>query len=320
MADTGRIIDMSTLPAPQVVRQYAYEEILAALKTDFLIYYPDAAQALAFESDPLNKWFERIAYQMMLLRQQQNEDAQGVMLAYAAGSDLDQLGAIYQVQRLVITAADDTTTPPTPAVMEGDAALRERIQMAPQGFSVAGPIGAYMFFARSASGAVKDARPSSPEPGQVLVTVLSHEGDGSASSELLAVVNAAINDEDVRPLTDEVTVQSADIVHYEIKAVIYTDTGPDTGIVMDTVQESTASYTEAMRKVSLSVPISGIYAALHLSGVSKVELLEPTGDVTVGPYQAAYCDNITLTQANSQAGTQASAGSTGSNSGDSDAG
>lgn len=308
MADTDRIIDMSTLPAPQVVRQYAYEDILAALKADFLTYYPDAAQALAFESDPLNKWFERIAYQMMLLRQQQNEDAQGVMLAYATGSDLDQLGAIYQVQRLVITPADESTTPPTPAVMESNEAFRERIQMAPQGFSVAGPIGAYTFFARSADGRVKDVRPSSPEPGQVLITVLSHEGDGSASSELLDVVNAALNDEDVRPLTDEVTVQSAEIVHYEIKAVIYTDTGPDTGIVMDTVQDSAANYVDAMRKVSLSVPLSGIYAALHLSGVSRVELLAPAGDVAVGPYQAAHCDSITLTHASSQASTQTSAG------------
>jgi phage-related baseplate assembly protein len=46
------------------------------------------------------------------------------------------------------------------------------------------------------------------------VTVLSRDGDGTASQELLATVDTALNDEDVRPVGDRVTVQSAKISRY----------------------------------------------------------------------------------------------------------
>lgn len=288
------IIDMSKLPPPEVVRQVDYEEILAEMKADFLAAYPAASEALTYESDPLVKWLERQAYDKMLMRQQANEDALAVMLAYAKGSDLDQFGAMYQVERLVIAPADNTTIPPTPAVMESDDDFRERIQMAPSSFSVAGPADAYVFHTRSADGRVMNCTATSPQPGEVLITVLSREGDGSSSAELLAIVDKALNKEEVRPLTDLVTVQSANIIPYEIKATIYVAQGPDTGLVMDAVQKSIEAYTTKQRKIGVLVPRSGLDAALHLDGVERVEIIEPAGNVVVGQYDAAYCTSITL--------------------------
>ncbi len=55
------------------------------------------------------------------------------MLAYAAGSDLDQIGGNYKVERLGITTTDDTTFPPSPAVMESDTDHRLRIQQSLEG-------------------------------------------------------------------------------------------------------------------------------------------------------------------------------------------
>ncbi|HDM8292202.1 TPA: baseplate J/gp47 family protein [Yersinia enterocolitica] len=43
----------------------------------------------------------------------------------------------------------------------------------------------------------------------------------------LTIVRAALNDEDVRPVVDRVTVQSAAIVDYQIDAVIYIYPGPE---------------------------------------------------------------------------------------------
>jgi phage-related baseplate assembly protein len=97
------------------------------------------------------------------------------MLAYAAGSDLDQIGANSSVPRLVITPPDDTTFPPTPAVMESDTDYRLRIQQAPEGLSTAGSTGAYQFHGRSADGRVADISVISPEPACVTVSVLSRE-------------------------------------------------------------------------------------------------------------------------------------------------
>lgn len=295
MSDT-HIIDLSLLPAPEVVKQYSYETILARLKADFVRACPQAAAALAYESDPLCKWFECIAYSMMLLRQEHNEDAQAVMLAYARGADLDQLGAIYQVKRLILTPVDETTTPPKPAVLEGDEALRKRIQLAPKSFSTSGPVDAYRFHSLSADARVLDAAITSPEPGKVVVTVLSREGDGSASTELQQVVANALGDDDVRPLTDWVVVQSVEVVPYQIEANVYTQSGPDPAPVMSLVREKVEAYASAQRGIGLSVPISGLYSALHQSGVQRVELTSPAIDVLIGPQQAAYCTGITLNQ------------------------
>jgi len=100
------------------------------------------------------------------------------MLAYSAGADLDQLGANSGVERLVITPVDETTLPPTPAVMESDTDYRLRIQQAPEGLTTAGSTGAYQFHGRSADGRVADISVISPEPACVTVSVLSREGIG----------------------------------------------------------------------------------------------------------------------------------------------
>ncbi|EKN3550943.1 baseplate J/gp47 family protein, partial [Yersinia enterocolitica] len=127
-----------------------------------------------------------------------------VMVAYAVGSDLDQLGANNNVERLVIIPADPTAIPPIESVMESDSDFRVRIPQAFEGLSVAGPTGAYEYHAKSADGRVADASAISPTPACVTVTVLSREGNGEASNELLAVVEAALNDENTRPVADRV--------------------------------------------------------------------------------------------------------------------
>ena len=65
--------------------------------------------------------------------------------------------------------------------MESDPDFRRRIQLAPEGFSVAGPEGAYIFHALSADPGVLDACATSPSPGEVVVTVLARAGDGTAA-------------------------------------------------------------------------------------------------------------------------------------------
>ena len=96
------------------------------------------------------------------------------------GSDLDQLAANYNVKRLTVTPADNDAVPPVAAVMESDEALRLRVPAAFEGLSVAGPTAAYEFHAQSADGRVADASATSPAPAEVVLTVLSREGDGTA--------------------------------------------------------------------------------------------------------------------------------------------
>lgn len=293
-------IDLSQLPAPLAVEALDYETLLAERKAELIALYPaDELEAitrtLSLESEPLVKLLQENAYRELVLRQRVNEAAQAVMVAYANGSNLDQLGANNNVQRLVITPANPDAIPPVTAVMESDTDFRLRIPQAFEALSVAGPTGAYEAHARSADGRVADASALSPLPACVTVTVLARAGNGEASPELLDIVSAALNDEDVRPVADRVIVQSAAIVDYQINAVLYIYPGPEAEPVRAAAQAKLNIYIGTQRRLGRDIRISAIHAALHVEGVQRVELNAPLADVVLDSTKAAYCTSAVLT-------------------------
>ena len=293
-------IGLSQLPAPDVVETLDYEALLAERKATLISLYPEEqqeaiARTLSLESEPIVKLLQENAYRELILRQRINEAAKGVMLPYAMDGDLDQLGANNGIERLTITPADDTTIPPTPAVMESNDDFRARIAAAFEGLSVAGPTGAYEYHAKSADGRVADASAISPSPAVVTVTVLAREGNGAAAGDLLAVVNAALNSENVRPVADRVSVQSAEIVNYEIEAEIYLYPGPEAEPVRAAAEAKLAAYVSAQRRLGRDIRLSALYAAMHVEGVQRVSLIKPVADVVLDRTQAAYCTGYALT-------------------------
>lgn len=289
--DSVTAVDLSRLPAPTVVEQIPFETIVAARTAEFQALLPDYDTFL--ETDPVVIAIQAGAYRELLLRQRFNERAVSVMLAYAAGADLDNLAAFYGVTRLEIVPADPETG--ATAVMEGDTELRRRVSLAPDSFTVAGPRTAYIFHALSADGAILDANATSIEPGQVIVSVLARDGDGTADEDLLDAVAAVVNDDEVRPLTDQVTVQSASIVEFAIAAVLHIDFGPDPDIVLANAQARIDAWLEANRRIGRSHSLSGIYAQLHVEGVNRVELTSPVADVDISAIEAPYCTDVALT-------------------------
>lgn len=295
MAGAFTVVDLSQLPAPNVVEPLDFETIFDAMLAD-LISRDDTFTALV-ESDPAYKILEVCAYRELLMRQRVNEAAKAVMLAYATDADLDQLGANVGVQRLTITPADDTTVPPTPAVMESDDAFRTRIQLSPEGYTTAGSEGSYVFHGLGADADVKDIQAISPEPGKVTVYVLSRTGDGTAPQETIDAVASTLNGETVRPLTDEVTVLSANIVNYAITAELTLFPGPDSEVVLQSAIDAVTAFAEAQRRIGYDVTVSGLYHALHQPGVQNVTLTSPTASLVLGDGQASYCTGINVTVA-----------------------
>lgn len=293
MAGGFTAVDLSQLPAPDVVEALDFETILADMVAD--LQARDPAFTAMVESDPAYKILEVAAYRELLIRQRVNEAARAVMLAYAAGADLENLGALFGVPRLVTDPGDPEAIPPVPPTYETDTDYRRRIQLSLEGFSTAGPEGAYIFQALSADGQVLDASAISPSPGDVVVTVLSRTGDGTADQALLDIVNAALSAEDVRPLTDNVTVQSAAIVNYTVEATLYFYSGPGSEQALANAQAAIEAYTEKQHRLGLDVTLSGVYAALHQSGVQGVDLVSPAANIVVDRQQAAFCTGITLT-------------------------
>ena len=293
-------IDLSRLPAPNVVDVIDFETLYAERKEALIALYPEQQQAdiaatLELESEPLAISLQENTYREMILRQRVNDACRAVMLAYAIGADLDQLGANVDVQRLTITLADATTTPPTLATMETDTDYRARIQLSFQGYSTAGSRGSYIYHAMSADGKVLDALPVSPTPGAIMVYVMSHLGDGSADADLVAKVRAAVNAEIVRPMTDQVDVQSASIVTYAVNAELIIYDGPDSATVTAAARIDAQAYADSVHRIGYDVALSGFFKALHQPGVKTVNLIAPAANIAIADGQAAYCNGITLT-------------------------
>ena len=162
-------IDLSQLPAPQVVEPLDYETILAAMMAHFIARYPEFTAFV--ESEPALKLLETGAYREMLLRWRINEAAKQNMLAFARGTNLDHLVALADVAR------QDG---------ESDERLLRRFRLSLQALSVAGPRGAYEFHALSTDRRIESVTITTPAPGNVrLVVVGGDNADGLPSAALV---------------------------------------------------------------------------------------------------------------------------------------
>lgn len=284
-------IDVSKLPAPDAVEVLDYETILAELVAFFRTTFPEFSAITV--SDPAYKVIVVMAYYAMVLTQRTNDKTKQNMLAFATGSNLDHLGANLLVTRKVLVPADPLTN--TSAVMEDDEEFRRRIQMAPEAYTTAGSSGSYIFHALSAHPDILDAAVVSPAPRIVIVTVLSRVGNGAPSAEAIAAVENVLSGATKRPLTDLPTISGVGVVEYTITAIIHTFDGPDSSLVIAASTASGNAMVAKAKRIGRDVPLSAIYAALHVDGVRRVELLSPIADVVVADDEVAHCVAVNIT-------------------------
>lgn len=295
----SELVDLSKLDAPKVLEDLDFESLLADRKTEFIALFPQDERPfwqarLSLESEPITKLLQEVVYLQLMERNRINNAAKATMLAYASGSDLDVIAANYNVKRQVIQEANNNVTPKIPEILEDDTSLRLRTQLAFEGLSVAGPRSAYIFHALSAHPDVADVSVVSPQPANVTVTILSRNGQGEAEESLLNIVRAKLNDDDIRPIGDRVIVQSAVIQSYEIRAKLHLYRGPEYEPIKAAALKKLTAYTEEKHRLGRDISLSGIYAALHLEGVQRVELISPTADIVLPSSKSAYCTAINL--------------------------
>jgi phage-related baseplate assembly protein len=294
---TTALIDLSSLPLPDALEVLDFETIYAARKAAMISLWPEEEQAeiaatLELESEPLARLLQENSYRELVWRQRVNDAVRAVMLAFAKGNDLEQRAALFGLARLIVTPAQPDKN--IEAVKESDDSLRERIQLAPQGFSVAGPSAAYVTKARAVDGRIIDAQSSRPRPGDILVTLLSSEGDGTASREICDAVMTALSAEDQRPLNDTVFVESAEIVRYRIHAKGYTRTAVGADVLIEQARKNAQAYADKVHRIGVGVAESAIKGVCQAAGLSKTELIEPVGDIEIGRTQASYCVEVVV--------------------------
>lgn len=284
-------VDLSRFDPPTIVEQLDYETIFQRKVARVRELLPSFEATI--DSDPAVKVLQVAAYDELLLRQDFNERLQQRLVAYATGATLDHLGAAIGVARLTIAPPNATTG--APAAYETDDSFRARIVLGPEGFSVAGPELAYVKHAKDASGLVLDASATSPAPGEVLVSVLSAEGDGTASAALLDKVHAIVTDKAIRPVGDLVSVASATQRPFAVEACLWTFAGPDPSLILAAANARLARYLGDSRKLGRDITMSGLYAALTVEGVQRVEILSPVAAIVCDLTEAAHCTDINVT-------------------------
>ncbi|MFS8163915.1 baseplate J/gp47 family protein [uncultured Escherichia sp.] len=298
MAESYDVINLSDLPVLDAIVVPDASVIFGAWLARLRELDPEF-DALV-ESDPAYKQGEVTAFQLTLAFQRVNDAVRAVFLASVQKADLDQIGAAFNVERMEIVPANPDTVPPTDAVMEEDDAFRERIQLSWSQLNTAGARNAYRFHARSADEDVLDADAYGPEEhgraGEVDVYVLSREGNGTASEALLDAVSARLNADEIRPLTDFVTVKSAIINDYSVTAELEIPDGPDAGEVLENAKNTLMSYTRLANRINGMVPLSAIYAALQQTGVARVILSSPRADIEPATGTAPRCAAVNVTR------------------------
>ncbi len=318
------VINQGDLPPPEVIKSLSTEETLNHLLSYFRTLAPEYTAIT--QDDPLYKFVQLSTYILTLKKQEINDASKGLMLAYAKGGDLDHVGFNRGVQRLEFS--DGTK--------ESDDAFRERIRISPESYTTAGSEGSYWYWAKSADALVKAIDVHSPKHDltitkiasdlhgkeiqaikdyitelfkqlfRVEITVLSHEGDGTATEELLTIVFNAVDADRRRPISDYVVIKSASITYYKIDAELFFYEGFDTNYVLELAKTRLTEYVNQLHTLGHNIPESGIHAALQVTGVkrvaSQISVLEgetyvPVTDkdyVFIDRDQAGFCEEMNI--------------------------
>lgn len=294
-------IDLTQLPAPDVIETVSFEDTFARKKQRLIALMPEAARAavaaaLELESEPLTADLQQQAYAEMLLRTRINDACRATFLALAAGADLDHIGASRGLERKTIQQADPAASPPVPEIKETDAEFRRRIQMHPEKFAVAGPYAAYRAHALDVAG-VADANPSRPVAGTVRVYIKSYTGQGVPSRELLDKVAAYLSDETRRPLCDTVETAAGKPKDTSIEYETTYEGGPDKRLVAAAQREALDAVITANGGLAGELALSKIIGALDVPGVKKVRLIQPAADIACTAGEFIRITSITAREA-----------------------
>ena len=181
------------------------------------------------------------------------------------------------------------------AEIEEDESYREAIHMAPESFSVAGPEGAYIFYAKRSSSLISDVAVTSPDPGEVEVRVLLNNGQ-LPGEEMLEIVSETLNDRSIRPLTDHVSVLAPTVVNYDVDLTYYIDTAnaAQESVIRTNVEAAVAEFVSWTKgKIGRDINPSELIRKIVAAGAKRAEVRSPTFTV-LDDSQVGIAETVTV--------------------------
>lgn len=144
-------------------------------------------------------------------------------------------------------------------------------------YSCAGARGSYIYWAKQVSTEIADVAANSPTPGVVKLYVLMNDGT-IATEEMKGRVLAACSADEVRPLTDLVSVEDAETVPYDIQLTYYihkrsTRSGAE---IAAAVQAAVNEYVKwQCGKLGRDINPSKLVSLLMQTGIKRVDVVSP---------------------------------------------
>lgn len=185
---------------------------------------------------------------------------------------------------------------------ETDEQLRTRIKIAPSKFSVAGPKGAYQYFALSAHPSIidvavtigHDVGTGAVIPGQVDIFPLLVNAT-PPTLEIIDAILAICNDDKIRPLNDTVVVKAPVETTYALTVDLVLLNNAVEAEALATVQANLQGYVDARKKgLGLDVVRSQIIGISMIPGVYNAIPTSPGADIVIPPNGYSTCTGITV--------------------------
>lgn len=192
-----------------------------------------------------------------------------------------------------LASAENITQSSGGADVEDDADFAERIRLAPNSFSVAGPKKAYIYHTLSVNPGIIDVAVTSPTPGTVIVRPLM-EGGELASDETLQEIAEHLSSDDIRPLTDEVLVRRPNQSIYSINVEywINRDDAAKAATIRADVEAAVEKYRVWQQsKIGRDITPGRLIANVINAGAARIdaETLSPRDYTELGEETVASC-------------------------------
>lgn len=161
--------------------------------------------------------------------------------------------------------------------LEDDLSLAERIYLAPSKYSTAGPQDAYTYWVKTKNTDVGSIRPTTPEPGKVTIYVLMQDGT-LPGPEVLEAIQEYLQDEEIRPMTDLVTVEAPEVKTFDIDLTYYiarSNQAQATAIQAQVAAAIQDFVTWQTTEIGRDINPSELVRQIREAGAKRVELTAP---------------------------------------------
>ena len=320
-------LNLDSLAAPEIVEDVSFQDIFNELRADFQQRFPDFSALV--ESDPAIKLLEVAAYREVILRSRVNDAFKATLLAFAAAGDLDNLAAFYGLTRIAqegdeelrdrtvnriqgsstaggaawyryqaLTAntgvRDARVTSPAAGEVQIALLSKEVENIEALGTS-ANTLSAEMnalatFYGITILDSDKDAQLAP----QIRAVIDAAGPGGTATSQMLADVDAVMQDSEVRVITDTVITTSANVVSVDVEVDVYLY--PDSSAsILDNIEAAIRAGVANEGGLGWDLTLSWLIKNIHVDGVQRVELITPTISQVADDGTAISIGTFTLT-------------------------